>query len=517
MLSLPLEPTDDRADPQFKDATGCSEWLKQFQLTNLQLAHSTLLTQVHEFNRYPMHGLERLNTLERLCETIAHVQNDYAKKLIAKPLPLNESELRIFVAIVQLWQTMVSGYRRCLQAYLAGDSELAQHGALLCQRCLLYSGQAIFEHLRTGYEFDANLWQQLHKLYAFAEQRGLQLEEIPNTFHNDSLNNAPLNGDQPRSNCHDIYVKTLLASYARPAELSRPQLQLLDNWLAQWSGTVSVEHSYTTSKGDAQPLALDLNSTQGLRPVKLVAHSNSMRYLAMVPLSKLLRVKTILLQQGKTPQQLELGDHNRDDCIEFLTFLHQCWCENRNSRSDERNPVSKHVQLCYRPVNIHAQPSGNDQGEMDFPVETWLIQNESILGAQLTCEHAPAGRLSHNQLLALRFDDTGTLMLGTTAWANVMRGGQLRIGVRYLPGVASAVELHITDVNLPVAGAPIYAFLLQGSPALKTPASLIIPRDCFKPGRVADIRHQNGEKQHAKMGFSVERGVDYERVSFTLV
>src|SRR5450759_4546021 len=134
-----------------------------------------------------MRGLERLNTLERLREITDHVQSDYAKKLIAKPLPLNESELRIFVAIVQLWQTMLSGYQRCLQAYLAGASQLAQHGALLCQRCLLYSGQAIFEHLRTGYEFDEKLWQQLHKLYAFTEQCGLQREEIP-----DSLNNGPL-------------------------------------------------------------------------------------------------------------------------------------------------------------------------------------------------------------------------------------------------------------------------------------------------------------------------------------
>lgn len=516
MLSLPLEPTDDPADPLFKDAAGCAEWLKQFQLTNLQRAHSLLLTQVRAFNRYPMPGLERLNTLELLRETIAHVQNDYGKKLVAKPLPLNESELLVFVAIVQLWQTVASGYQRCLQAYTAGDSQLARHGALLCQRCLLYGGQAIFEHLRTGYEFDAKLWQQLYKLYAFAEQRGLQLEEIPDTLNNDSLNNAPLNVNQPRSSCHSIYVKTLLACYARPAELSRSQLQLLDNWLAQWSGTVSIERSCTTSKGDAQPLALDLASTRGLLPVKLVAHSGSMRYLAMVPLSKLLRVKTILLQQGKTPQQLELGDHNREDCIEFLTFLHQCWCENRNSRSDQRNPVSKHVQLSYRPENIHAQLSGNDRGGMGFPVETWLVQNESILGAQLTCEDTPGGRLSHNQLVALRFDDAETFILGTTTWANVTRTGQLRIGVRYLPGVARTVGLRTSDADMPVAGNTIPAFLLQAAPALRTPASLVIPRDWFKPGRMVDIQHQDGEKQHAKMGFSVERGIDYERVSFTL-
>jgi len=511
MLTLPLEPTDDRADPLFKDEASCAEWLKQFQLTNLQRAHSLLLNQLIELNRYPMFGLERLNTLERLRETIHHVQNDYAKKLIARPLPLNESELLVFAAIVRLWQALVQGYQRCLQAYIAGDSQLAQHGALLCQRCLLYSGQAIFEHLRTGYEFDAKLWQQLHKLYAFAEQRRLQLEEVP-----DSLNNDPLTGNQPRSSCHGIYIKTLLACYAHPAELTRSQLQRLDNWLAQWGGTMSFERSYTISKGDAQPLALDLNSTHGLRPAKSVTHSDSMRYLAMVPLSKLLRVKTILLQQGKTPQELELGDCNRDDCIELLTFLHQCWCESRNTRSDERSPVSKHAQLCYKPENIHAQLSGNEQGGMGLPVETWLVQNESMLGAQLTREDTSGGRLSHNQLVAMRFGDAGIFTLGKTTWVNVSRTGQLHIGVRYLPGIAHAVWLRTTDVDLPEAEKPVPAFLLQAAPALKTPASLIIPRDWFKPGRAVDIKHQNGERQHAKMGFSVERGIDHERVSFTL-
>jgi hypothetical protein len=517
MLNLPLEQTDDHAKPLFKDAAGCTEWLKQFQLTNLQLAHSQLITRMSELNRFPILGLERLNTLERLRETIDHVQDDYAKKLVGKPLPLNESELQVFVAIVQLWQMVVSGYQRCLQSYIDGDSQLAPHGALLCQRCLLYSGQAIFEYLRTGYEFDIKLWQQLHKLYAFAEQRGLQLEEIPNTLNNDSLSNDPLNGNQPRSSCHAIYIKTLLACYARPAELSRSQLQRMENWLAQWSSTVSLARSYTTSKGDALPLALDMDSAHGLRPVKLVTHSDSVRYLAMVPLSKLLRVKTILLQQGKTPQQLELGDYSRDDCVELLTFLHQCWCENRNTRADQRNPVSKHAQLGYNPDSIHAQMSGNVQGKMGFPVETWLVQNESLLGAQLTCEDTPAGRLSNNQLVALRFGEAESLILGTTTWANVTRGGQLRIGVRYLPGTASAVVLRSTDADIPLAGDPIPAFLLQAAPEFKTPSSLIIPRDRFKPGRVVDILDQNGEKQHAILGFSVERGADYERVSFKLV
>lgn len=543
MLTLPLEPTDDRANPLFKDAESCAQWLKQLQLTNLQLAHSLLLTQINELTRFPMRGMERLNTLELLRDTVHYVQNDYAKKLIAKPLPLNENELITFFAIVQLWQTMALGYHRCLQAHLAGDKQLGKQGAFLCQRCLLYSGLAIPELLRTGYEFDARLWHQLHALYAFAEEQGLQLKEIP-----DTLNKDPLNGGLPPSSCHNIYVKTLLACYARPAELTRSQLLLLDVWLTAWSNTVPVERSYTISKGDAQPLALDLASTRGLQPVRLVAHSDNARYLAMVPLSKLLRVKTILLQQGKTPQQVELGGHSSArECIELLTFLHQCWCEDTIARFAVRNPGSQHAQLCYKPENIYAHLSGKafkqavqsavassmaqkqietygrvlqdapnkSRIEIEFPLEAWHLENESLLGAKLTRADTSGGRLSHNQLVALRIGDAETFMLGTTTWASVARTGQLRIGVRYLPGTVLAIGLRTADAGMAAADKSAPGFLLQALPALKTPPSLIIPRNWFQPGRVVEILHQNAEKQNAKMGFSVERGVDYERVSFT--
>jgi len=472
----------------------------------VQRAQSLLLARVNELNRYPMQGLERMNILERMRETIHDVQTDYSKKLAAKPLPLNQSELSVFAAIVRLWQALLSGYQHCLRDYIDGDSQLARFGALLCHRSLLYGGQAIFEHLRTGYEFDGKLWQQLHKSYAFAEQRKLQSEAVSDKLH----------GAQQRSNCHDIYIKTLLACYAHPAELNRAQLLQLDLWLGQWSGSVTLEHTYTTSKGDAQPLVLDLDSSHGLQPVKPSRHTGSMRYLAMVPLSKLLRVKTILLQQGKPPHQLDLGDLNREDCIEFLTFLHRCWCENSNTRSDARGSASKMAQLCQTTEQIHIQMSGKVSDEAGVPVEVWRVENESLMGAQFTCEDAPRGRWSPNQLVAPYFPDAGTCKLGKTAWVNVTRTGLLRIGVRYFPGTSRAIELRINDADLSEAGNHFPALLLEAAPAFNTPPSLIIPRDRFKPGLAVDIRHPNGKNQTAKMGFSVERGTDYERVSFTL-
>ena len=538
MLTLPLDPTDDRANPAFKDAVGCAQWVGQLQLTNLRFAHGVLRTQLDELNRYPMHGLERMHTLELLRETILSVQADYAKKLIAKKLPLSEDEFTIFVSIIGLWQGMVTGYQHCLQAYMGGDKQLAPYSALLCQRCLLYSGLQIFEHLRTGYEFDGQLWRQLHALYVFSEEQDLQLEEVTDG----------LNGNTHVTSCSTVYVKTLLACHARPAELTRSQLQLLDHWLTLWGATITVERSYTIGKDDALPLAVDVDSLQGLQPQQQVNPSDTIRYLAMAPLSKLLRVKMILLQQGQSPQQLELGESCKGtDCAEFLGYLYQCWCEDRSDRSSERHTAVQQAQMCYgldgsfayiankpfkqpgkgRAVDtlsrkqiaafgrILSDTDRHDLAGLGFIREDWQIQDESILGANLLREGSVGTRIGAKQIVAVRSTGAENYMLGVVRRVSVTQTGQLHVGVRYLPGVPQAIAMKATGINPSVSEKYVAALLLPAIPALRTPASLIIPRDWFQPDRVVEIVQLDEQRLRVKMGFSVEKGLDYERVSFS--
>ena len=155
--------------------------------------------------------------------------------------------------------------------------------------------------------------------------------------------------------------------------------------------------------------------------------------------------------------------------------------------------------------------------EMGYPLEAWNFENESIFGARLKREDTSGGRLNYNQLIALRPGDAETFMLGVTAWTNVTYAGQLQIGVRYLPGAAEPVSIRATGVNLTVSDKHAPAFFLQAVPALKIPATLVIPRDWFSSGRVVEILHHNAEKQNVKMVFSVEHGIDFERVSFAPV
>jgi len=538
MLNLMLEPTDDRANPSFRDAASCRQWLAKLQLTNIQVAHSLLLTEVNEFNRLPLHGHERLNTLELLRDTVHYVQEEYARKLIAKAIPLNEHDLTNFFAILQLWHAMSLGYQRCLQALIDGDKQLNKQGAMLCQRALQYVGLAIFQHLRTGYEVDGKLWQQLHSFFSFAESRKLLSEKVTD----------PLNKVEPRGTCQGTYLRILLIANTHLDELSRIQLNMLDYWLARWADLLNVARSYTSSKGDAPPLAFDLDgSPQGLQLAKKVKPGESVRYLAMVPLSKQIRVKTILLQQGKKPVQADLGEFDDSRaCIELLTLLHQSWCEDQDMRYVARINSERHTQLCQKFTNIHSllngklpqQPvaSAQDNAEARKQIETfgrvlqespaqkpanvvtvledWRVDNENIQGAQLTRESTTGCQLSRRQLVASRSEEGETLVLGVVAWLKVMRSGQLRIGLRYFPGSVEPVSINATGSDKTELSSAATAFLLHAVPELNIQPSLIVPHAWFKPDRLIEMAGSKSEKQDLKIGFCLEHGSDFDRVSF---
>lgn len=533
MLILPLEPTDDRANPAFKNPSACEQWLSQLQFTNLHAVHSLLRTQLDEFNRFPLRVLDRLNTLEKLRETVATVQAEYAKKLIAKKLPLSDEEYAIFSAIIGLWQGMLTGYQRCLQDFMAGDKQLEKYGVLLCHRLLLYGSLQIIEHLRSGYEFDGTLWQQLHALYAFTEGNGLHHEKINDALHGTGL----------ASSCHTLYAKMLLTCHAKPSELTRAQLQLLDRWLTQWTDVITIERRCSVSKGDAPPLAVDLSSNKGLQDLQHVTQSDHLRYLAMVPLSKLLRVKSILLQQGQSPQQLELGaDFYGVDCSAFLNQLLHLWCEGSSDRSAERHNVTLSAKLASgfdviysfiadKPFKSSGPASTADSAAnkqiattvrassaTNLPdisqLESWTIENESILGARLLRENKGGERIGNNDLIALRTREANAFMLGTISWRSVTLSGQLQMGVQYLPGVAQAITLKCADTGSS-PGKSVPALILPAMPTLKIPGSLIVPRDVFQANRSCELLQPDNEKFSIKMGFSVSGGADFERVSFS--
>ncbi len=507
MLILSLEPTDEDARPAFKNVSTCKKWLQQLPFTNLSATQALLREQLAEFDRYPVRGLERLQVLEFLRETVRELQEDGAKRIAGSPLPLADIEMATLRSITGLWQSMVVGYYRCLTAFDEGDKQLKSHGALLCHRCLTYSGKQIFEYLRAGYEFDGEQWSQFHSIYLFAEENGLTNVEVEDEFSD--------HGHQ--TTCRFIYLKTLFSCHARIQELSPHQQGLLDHWLAQWMDTPTIERTCTVSRGDAPPLAIDPSSRMGLQQLRQEFLGNpNMRYLPMVPMSKLLRVKIILLQQGQTPMQVGLGEEgDRHDCISLLTHLHKQWCEPRAQRMAERHASAQEMVLRYGLEDIYSwiAPQGLDQRQTyGIPQETWRVEDLSILGARLVRINQTGARIGINRVAAVRV--AGAYQIASTVWVSITRTGDLHMGIRFLPGTPAPVFVRAAVRPGEPPGKPAAGLLLSAVSNLGIPASLLLPRNIYQLDRMVELAKPAGEKQRIRLKYSVEKGGDYERVSF---
>jgi hypothetical protein len=348
--------------------------------------------------------------------------------------------------------------------------------------------------------------------------------------------------------CLAAYTKTLLLHRARLLGFRRNQWNTMDSWLDQWGEAYSVEPQCSMSREDAPPLAVDLAGTRGLISIHRATSAASMRFLAMVPLSKLIRVKTILLQQGQSPRQLKLGDDlNTKDCLDLLNRLHTCWCElHRESMADEPHEAPV-VHLCSgletiyahiarkpfkppNPSNISDKEVQRQIGmfgrvldktdrhnllELGFLAEEWLVEDNGLLHARLLRKLNAGERLGLNQLVSIQKPGASDCKLGVVTASCVTRTGQLYAGIRYLPGNPQAVIARGKPCGNLTSGAAA-ALVLPELPNLRIPVSIVLPRDWFQPGRQIEIALRENVKQNVKLGISVEKGGDFERVSFTL-
>jgi hypothetical protein len=537
---LSLEPTDDRAQPAFKDAASCIKWLSQLQLTNLSLAHATLRKQLDELNRCPIKGSDRLQTLEVLRETLAAVQNDFAKKLAGKKLPLASDEFILLNTLSSLWQSMLDGYMRCLQSAEMGDKALAAQAALLCQRCVQYSHLQIDDFLRAGCEPSGKTWRQLHELYAHIEALALQGEAVRDACYHPG---HPVT-------CRTLYAKTLLMHRARLLGLSPSHWNIAERWLSLWGDAITIEPRCSISKNDAPPWGVDLAGTLALHSVRLGRAAASMRYLAMVPLSKLIRVKAILLQQGQTPQQLDLGTElSGTDAAALLNQLHLCWCEAHPDSLADTPREANIAHLCIGVEHIYGQLARkpfypikdtaksnqevqqqietfgrvldttvqHEPQELGFLPEEWFVEEDGLLRGNLLRKAREGERLANLQLVSVFAPNSTAHKLGFTVLVNVTRTGHLYISLHYLPGQPQAVIVRGNADRETLQSGSAPALLLPPLEKLNIPASLVLPREWFKAGRTLEINLPDRGKQQVTLGFNIEKGIDFERVSFTPV
>lgn len=535
-MVMPMNSSVNGADAAIKNLAECKRWLAALPLTNAQFAQAEIVTQLKLLDSMAVPALERLRIAEHLRETVDFIQGQSARKYLNKPMPLGTVEAAAWQGAHDLWQALRATYQRCLDTALAGDAETAEWMPLITQRCLRYTTFLIIEQFRIYREVAGAMWQQLHKLFLVAEERGFSGKPVKDS----------LNRQLDASTCQAAYAHALLIAAANPFHLSARHLNVLDKWLDKWAARVLISGE-RPSQPDLPLLAVDVAGQAGPFMLGEGSTPDKLRYLHTARLAEGMRKRIKFLRKGGSPAELDFGEEcAQPACEAFLTEVYRQWCEPAAGRALARRPGVQQAEtvfgmagayFCSNGMKLFEQPAKSMEYSREelqelqmfghvrerqadvspkqagIALAEWDILDENALGFRLTRKDTADVQIVFNQLVALRPKDANAFVLSSVKWLNFLADGGVEFGVRTLP--ATAVPVAARQVKLQAAEpdfAP--AFRLSATPALQLPETLVLPRGWFKHGSRVEI-HDGSKLLVLVMSEVLEIGSDFERISFT--
>jgi len=541
-VALGPAPRTTERPPDFIDQGSCRAWLESLPLTNPVLSQTQLMRQLSLLNRYPLGVDERLKILALLREPLRFVQEQCLKRFAGRPLPFNAEEQSACDASQALWQELVTAYLHCLPTTAGAETEVtpaphlvastAATGALAAMRAIH------LDACHANILIAPTFWRQLHSIFHAAEE--LKVARLPVEA-----------GSRGKRTAASAYVEVLLLAAASPHELRPKQLTLVADWAQRWSGKVAVRLQPPADQRTPS-LCIDLRSDRTATYRQPPAQSDALRWLDLAELRKSIKKRLVRMAQGDSPEVLHLGRNcEQPVCEAMLKRAYQCWCKGgmrdqpagpsavRRARMDCQlvsgfDAIQYHLAgQIHRDQNGSILPGYHEHeqiatfgriaahgglGDRESPglmLEAWRIADQNPADLRLERPLSPPGKsLVGDQLVAVRFHDGAGFILGKIFWVAMSASRDAVIArIRLLPGKPVGITIRNAGPGSGYSDSGRGLFLPHAD-QLGEMASMLVPPGWFAPNRIIGVEIEAGVAQEVRIGRLVERGTDFERVTF---
>ena len=261
-------------------------WIEALPRANLGETAKQIFTVLQQTNQIDYSYQDRIRFLETLREPLEYVTHSMKKHFVGVSLPLPDKSQKIAAITKELYSCMATGYKIALEDILAHNLFIIDKKplAMLTHRSISYIGLNFLTSYQSYSPFPNKFWNELHKLYYFAEKRKLLKTKIRDEQH----------ACVDKTSVTTEYARILLLSLASPYHLRQGEAGRVYSALERWLNNpiirpISVEDKNTDKFIDnlAQahaPSALSLAIAKGnlsantLRVIDTQAISEKLEY-----------------------------------------------------------------------------------------------------------------------------------------------------------------------------------------------------------------------------------------------
>ena len=201
-------------------------WIDALPRANLGETAKQIYTVLHQTNQLKYSYQDRIRFLETLREPVDYVTSSMKKHFIGVSLPLPEKSQKIAAITKELNCSMAAGYKIALEDMLAKNLIIFDKKPLitLTHRSISYTGLNFLTAYQSYTPFPDKYWDELHKLYGFAEKRKILKHNVRDEHH----------AYVEKTSIATEYARILLLSLASPYHLRQGESGKVYGALERW-------------------------------------------------------------------------------------------------------------------------------------------------------------------------------------------------------------------------------------------------------------------------------------------
>lgn len=463
-------------DSPLSDLNTVSRWMQDLPSGDIYTALENVVQTLIQFNHAGQpSSKERLQILMHLDEQARDMQHALCTQYLRNPRMSKVIESRLWTAVHAFYWEITRGYHTFLMDYTANPpgSDFGASVPLMTARAMRGFAD-LFKWRYIRYErAEDKLWARLHNLYRIAEHDNY----LVNRFKLYSADAKP-------SSCMEEYVQPLLLAPLGSGNLAPRQIEMVDQWLDNWSELPHVHNTYDPRQ---HFYYVDITLGHGPRPIQSGEKTQpGYRYLGTHPMLARLSEVEKALRSGALPATLGLGEDFRlPDGYDLIDHVFKEWAPRgeRDRRHGNRHGDTSRIEVIHDLINIckyleqeerltQARPRLTPEQMLDIklygnvadkgkapqasvapplnpadmpPLEHWSLIDRCDTGIGVMLKEEEGEWVKVGKLVCCRADPATPWRLGVVRRITRQQSEQRKIGILLLPTPPVLVHLEAVD------------------------------------------------------------------------